>query len=195
MDRSEHTLKASTGRGVALLEQLHREMQGAFDVRPRLACPRPRHKRAAQATRVSPPDAAGSRGSTAASTSPCRSTRRRPGEWIEDAWVVAERTFSPCYVGGWSACQYWGLTEQVFRTMLVVTAKKVRRSRRPRFRGTPTVSRSRPEDKLFGPRRVARPGGGQRSPNQPVRSSTCSMTPPSVAGSAASPHDPRVPHG
>ena len=25
---------------------------------------------------------------------------RRSGEWREDPWVVAERTFSPCYIGG-----------------------------------------------------------------------------------------------
>jgi len=45
---------------------------------------------------------------------------RRSGEWVEDAWVVADRVFSPCYIGGWSACEYWDLTDQVFRTILVV---------------------------------------------------------------------------
>ena len=37
---------------------------------------------------------------------------RRSGEWVEDPWVVAERLFSPCYIGGWSACEHWELTEQ-----------------------------------------------------------------------------------
>ena len=50
---------------------------------------------------------------------------RRSGEWAEDPWVVAERVFSPCYIGGWSACEHWDLTEQVFRTLLVVTARAV----------------------------------------------------------------------
>lgn len=31
---------------------------------------------------------------------------RRPGEWVEDPWVVAERVFGPCYIGGWSACEH-----------------------------------------------------------------------------------------
>jgi len=31
--------------------------------------------------------------------------------------VVAERIFSPCYIGGWSACAHWDLTEQTFRTV------------------------------------------------------------------------------
>src|SRR6266536_4241365 len=51
---------------------------------------------------------------------------RRSGEWVEDPWVVAERIFGPCYIGGWSACAHWDLTEQLFRTLLVVTARRVR---------------------------------------------------------------------
>lgn len=44
----------------------------------------------------------------------------------EDPWVVAESAFTPCYIGGWSAAEYWGLTEQIFRATLVVTAAPVR---------------------------------------------------------------------
>lgn len=74
---------------------------------------------------------------------------RRPGEWVEDTWVVAERTFAPCYIGGWTACQHWGLTEQVFRTVLVVTSKKIR-ERKPVIQGTPYRVTVRAADKLFG---------------------------------------------
>lgn len=44
----------------------------------------------------------------------------------EDPWVLAREIFSPCYIGGWSAAEYWGLTEQIFRSTLVVTAAHVR---------------------------------------------------------------------
>lgn len=44
----------------------------------------------------------------------------------EDPWVLARETFSPCYIGGWSAAEHWGLTEQLFRSTLVVTAAHVR---------------------------------------------------------------------
>jgi predicted transcriptional regulator of viral defense system len=44
----------------------------------------------------------------------------------EDPWVLAQEAFSPCYIGGWSAAEYWGLTEQIFRSILVVTAANVR---------------------------------------------------------------------
>lgn len=74
---------------------------------------------------------------------------RRPGEWVEDPWVVAVSVFDPCYIGGWSACEHWDLTEQVFRTVLVVTAKKVR-DREPVIQGRPYRVTVRTEDKLFG---------------------------------------------
>ena len=44
----------------------------------------------------------------------------------EDPWVLAHEAFSPCYVGGWSAAEHWGLTEQLFRSTLVITAASVR---------------------------------------------------------------------
>jgi predicted transcriptional regulator of viral defense system len=74
---------------------------------------------------------------------------RRPGEWVEDAWAVADRVFSPCYIGGWSACQHWGMTDQVFRTVLVVSGRKVR-NREPVIQGRPYRVTVRSEDKLFG---------------------------------------------
>lgn len=44
---------------------------------------------------------------------------------IEDAWVLAGSIYKPCYIGGWSAAEYWGLTEQIFMTMIVMTTQKV----------------------------------------------------------------------
>lgn len=48
---------------------------------------------------------------------------------IEDPWTLAVQLFSPSYVGGWSAAEHWGLTEQIFRSIFVVSAAHVRRSR------------------------------------------------------------------
>lgn len=44
----------------------------------------------------------------------------------EDPWLLAAKAFSPCYIGGWSAAEHWGLTEQLFRSTLVVTGGSVR---------------------------------------------------------------------
>jgi len=30
---------------------------------------------------------------------------------LEDPWLIAERLFAPCYIGGWSAAEYLDLTE------------------------------------------------------------------------------------
>lgn len=46
---------------------------------------------------------------------------------VEDGWILADELFSPCYIGGWSAAEHWGLTEQIFRSVFVVTAAPIRR--------------------------------------------------------------------
>ncbi len=78
-----------------------------------------------------------------------------PTDWREDPWVVAARTFAPCYLGGWSACEYWGLTDQLFREILVVTSRRVRQ-RRVVIQGTPYLQTVRAPDRLFGTRVVWR---------------------------------------
>ena len=48
---------------------------------------------------------------------------------VEDAWILGKQLFAPCYVGGWSAAEHWGLTEQIFRPIFVASGAHVRRSR------------------------------------------------------------------
>jgi predicted transcriptional regulator of viral defense system len=52
----------------------------------------------------------------------------RPESWSQDAMVVAAAVWSPCYFTGWTAAGHWSLTEQVFRTVVVRTAGRVRAS-------------------------------------------------------------------
>jgi predicted transcriptional regulator of viral defense system len=47
---------------------------------------------------------------------------------IEDPWVLARELYAPCYIGGWTAAEHWGLTEQLFRSTFVVTAATIRHS-------------------------------------------------------------------
>lgn len=50
-----------------------------------------------------------------------------PNLWLEDPWLVATKIFGPSfYIGGWSACEHWGLTEQLFRDTYLVTTRKLR---------------------------------------------------------------------
>src|SRR4030043_2027161 len=74
---------------------------------------------------------------------------------LEDAWIIAERLFAPCYIGGWSAAEYWDLTEQIFRTIIVMTAKKPR-DRNPNFKGTTFLLRTVQKKVMFGLKSVWR---------------------------------------
>lgn len=47
---------------------------------------------------------------------------------LEDAWTLVPELFEPGYVGGASAAHHWDLTEQLFRTVFVYTARPVRQT-------------------------------------------------------------------
>jgi predicted transcriptional regulator of viral defense system len=79
----------------------------------------------------------------------------RSGEWTEDPWIVASKAFAPSYIGGWSACEHWDLTEQVFRDVVVVTSRPVRR-RHQKLQGMPFIVTARSGDAMFGTRNVWR---------------------------------------
>jgi predicted transcriptional regulator of viral defense system len=78
-----------------------------------------------------------------------------PADWREDPWLIAAKTFAPCYIGGWSACEHWGLTEQIFRDVIVVSARRTR-NRRFNIQGTAFRVKVLPANKLFGTRAVWR---------------------------------------
>ena len=44
---------------------------------------------------------------------------------VEDEWLVADRVFSPGYIGGFSAIKHWDFTEQLFLTTFYLTVKPV----------------------------------------------------------------------
>jgi len=43
----------------------------------------------------------------------------------EEPFLVASQLFSPCYIGGLNAANHWDLTEQLFRTITVMTERKL----------------------------------------------------------------------
>jgi len=47
---------------------------------------------------------------------------------VEDPLAVAMELFAPCYISGWTAAQHWELTEQIFNTVVVYSARPQRRS-------------------------------------------------------------------
>jgi predicted transcriptional regulator of viral defense system len=105
---------------------------------------------------------------------------RVSGQWREDAWIVAAKTFDPCYVGGWSACGYWGLTEQLFRTVVVITTRRVR-DRRPTLQDTPFMVKTIQERHFFGTRTAWR-GESQVAVSDPTRTVVDVLDDPRLGG-------------
>ena len=78
-----------------------------------------------------------------------------PGEWREDPWILAATLFGPGYIGGWSAAEHWGLTDQIFGAIYVIAGRKVAPTRQT-IQGNDFLIRTVPEASLFGTRRVWR---------------------------------------
>lgn len=66
-----------------------------------------------------------------------------------NAWIVANKLFAPCYIGGWSAAEHWHLTEQIFNDVFVVTAKNIRRTKQS-VKNIRYKLKSVKKNKLFG---------------------------------------------
>jgi predicted transcriptional regulator of viral defense system len=45
----------------------------------------------------------------------------------DDSWAIAMEIFSPCYISGWTAAEYWELTEQIFNSTVIFTCHKQRK--------------------------------------------------------------------
>jgi predicted transcriptional regulator of viral defense system len=72
-----------------------------------------------------------------------------PSTWIEDPWIVAAKVFSPFYIGGWSACEHWSLTDQIFKETMVMSSKPIRQ-RHMEIQGVPFYAKVVDRGKIFG---------------------------------------------
>lgn len=99
---------------------------------------------------------------------------------LDDAWVVAERLFAPCYIGGWTAATHWGLTEQLFRSTLVITTRRPR-ARRVDARGTVFVVRTVNERAMFGLKAIWR-GKAKVNVSDPTRTMLDLLDTPALGG-------------
>ena len=79
-----------------------------------------------------------------------------PTEWREDPWLIASKVYGPsCYIGGWTACEYWNLTDQLFNATVLFTTRKVRNTETD-VQGSPLRIRHTRHDNLFGTQPVWR---------------------------------------
>jgi predicted transcriptional regulator of viral defense system len=106
---------------------------------------------------------------------------------LEDPWIIADRLFAPCYIGGWSAAEYWDLTEQVFRTVVVMTTQKPR-DRSPNIKGTKFLLRTIMARAMFGLKAVWR-GKVKVSVSDPTRTVVDMLDAPHLGGGLRSTSD------
>ncbi len=74
---------------------------------------------------------------------------------LSDPWLLVPTLFSPGFVSGWSAAEYWDLTEQIFRDIVVKTCRPLRR-RKAEIHGVSFVLRHIKDEHLFGTKVVWR---------------------------------------
>lgn len=74
---------------------------------------------------------------------------------LEDAWTLVPKLFGTAYIGGWSATEYWDLTEQIFRDICVFSAQPIGR-RKQNFHNIPFIVIHAPFEKQFGTKPIWR---------------------------------------
>jgi predicted transcriptional regulator of viral defense system len=99
---------------------------------------------------------------------------------LEDPWIIAEYLYHPCYIAGWSAGEYWGLTEQIFRTVVVKTTQKPNK-RRPVINGTQFLLITTPQKIMFGLKTLWR-GQTKILMSDPTRTIVDFLDNPTLAG-------------
>jgi predicted transcriptional regulator of viral defense system len=99
---------------------------------------------------------------------------------LEDPWVMVPQLFGPACIGGWSAAEHWGLTEQLFRSTCVLTARKVRQKELT-VQGLPFSLKHVKESALFGTRPIWR--GRVRVPvTSPAKTIIDMLDDPAIGG-------------
>jgi predicted transcriptional regulator of viral defense system len=99
---------------------------------------------------------------------------------LEDSWVVVPELFGPACIGGWSAAEHWGLTEQLFRSTCVLTARPIREKEQTIEGISFTLKHVRPEV-LFAMRPVWR-GSVRIDVSSPAKTIIDMLDDPAIGG-------------
>ncbi len=74
---------------------------------------------------------------------------------LDDPWILVPALFSPGYIGGRTAAEYWDLTEQIFNDIVVMTAQPIR-AKSQKHHGANFTVKHVDQEKLFGVKTVWR---------------------------------------
>lgn len=103
-----------------------------------------------------------------------------PKSRAEDPWIVANEVFQPCFIGGWSACEHWGFTEQIFDSIVVFTSQRVRQSR-VKIQQTTFILKFISQKKFFGAKTIWRQQTKMKI-SEPVRTIIDILNDPYIGG-------------
>ena len=104
----------------------------------------------------------------------------RPETQKEDPWIVANTVFNPCYIGGWSACEHWGFTEQIFNDVAVFSARRFNRKVHE-IQGTCYIVKTINKKRFYGLKPVWR-GTSKISVSDPSRTIIDLLDDPKIGG-------------
>lgn len=99
---------------------------------------------------------------------------------LEDPWVIVPELFGPACIGGWSAAEHWGLTEQMFRSTCVLTSRPIREKEQT-IEGIPFVLKHVQPPTLFGMRPVWR-GSVRIDVTSPAKTIIDMLDDPAIGG-------------
>jgi predicted transcriptional regulator of viral defense system len=99
---------------------------------------------------------------------------------LEDPWVIVPELFGPACIGGWSAAEHWGLTEQLFRSTCVFTSRPIREKEQTIEGISFTLKHVRPEV-LFALRTVWR-GSVRIDVSSPAKTIIDMLDDPAIGG-------------
>lgn len=86
---------------------------------------------------------------------PVQPTALGKDQVLDDPWILVPELYEPGYVGGWSALEHWELTEQLFRSVCVVTGKRGSTGETT-HQGVGFFVKHVPENRVFGTKTVWR---------------------------------------
>lgn len=99
---------------------------------------------------------------------------------LEDPWVIVPELFGPAAIGGWSAAEHWGLTEQLFRSTCVLTARPIREKEQT-IEGVPFALKHVRPEVLFALRPVWR-GTVRIDVTSPAKTTIDMLDDPAIGG-------------
>ena len=99
---------------------------------------------------------------------------------VDEPWVLAKAIFAPCYIGGWTAAEHWGLTEQIFTSTMVFSENTIHASAL-KLKGAKIIVKTIRRNRIFGLKTIWQ-GSHKISISDPTKTIIDALDDPAVVG-------------